>query len=672
MITKADELPVSHEPIVTKPSIRIFLLIVLGILVVWLGIKGWRIGRAGQSLLAQQAVAESLMAEGITSIDPAAADELVRTIRQDVVTLRQETAVFMPLTPYLGWLPKVGPLVVAGPQLMEMADAGTETAVYAYEGLKPALIVLQDEAQNGSLLPQLVNILANARPNLALTQQSFQRVVAARNQISNEDQLPQQIQSAFHLFDEWLPLAQDGLVVAPLIPNILGHDGQRSYLLLAQNEDELRATGGFISGIGLLTLDNGDILSLDFQDASTFDLDSLRTNSAAYGYPPQPLQELMGSDYLLLRDANYWPDFPVTAQKVLELYQIVHPETHLDGVIAIDQQFIAMLVEATGPITVADSATVITGENTVDSFRNAFNIKEGQSKAEWFENRKTFLATFSAAILHQIETEPASLDMVTLAQNMYEAMNSRHLQLFMKDVAVTAVLTQLDWDGRLENPTGQDFLLVLDTNMGFNKTNLYINRSIEYEVDLTDISQPVAHLEITYQHKGPANEAACLQWVPYDNAPTYLEVADQCYFNFLRVYVPPSSELNWATQYLIPGEMRVTGEPWTRSGQAIQEFADFITFTNFVMVPRTQTIATDMAYQLPRTILRQEAGLQTYQLWLRKQAGTGLEPVTVIITLPQGAELQNSSAPYPPRVDGRKLTFTLELTEDTLISLTYQ
>ena len=99
MTTKANELPTTETPLLTKSRVRILLLIALALLLVWLGVKGWRIGRAVQSLLAQQAAAESLMAEGITGIDPAQAEEMVQTIRQNVVTLRQETAVVMPLTP---------------------------------------------------------------------------------------------------------------------------------------------------------------------------------------------------------------------------------------------------------------------------------------------------------------------------------------------------------------------------------------------------------------------------------------------------------------------------------------------------------------------------------------------------------------------------------------------
>ncbi|MBK8901341.1 MAG: DUF4012 domain-containing protein [Anaerolineaceae bacterium] len=672
MTTKANKLPATESTLFTWARVRIGLLVGLALLILWLGVKGWRIGRAVQSLLAQQAAAETLMAEGISGIDPTQADQMVHTIRQDVVTLRDETAVFMPLTRYLGWLPKVGPLTIAAPHLMEMADAGTETAVHAYEGLKPALSVMQSDTNSGSPLPQLVNVLAEARPKLALAQQSFQRVVTARQQINNVDQFPERVQTAFVMFDEWLPLAQDGLVMVQVLPNILGHEAPRSYLLLAQNEDEIRATGGFISGVGLLTLDNGDILSLDFQDASTFDLESLAANSAAYDYPPQPLQDLMGADYLLLRDANYWPDFPFTAQKAIELYQIGQPDIPIDGVIAIDQQFIAMLVEATGPIPVAGSDTVITGANAVQSFRDAFNIKEGQTNAEWFQNRKAFLSTFSAAIRQKIETDPAALDMVTLARNMFAALNERHLQLYMHDPEVTAVLTELDWDGRLENPVGQDFLLVLDTNMGFNKTNLHIDRTFVYEVDLST-SHPQAHLSIKYHHNGPESEDPCFQHVYYNDAPTYQEVADQCYFNYLRVYSPQNSELQWMTEHNIPGEVTITGNSWERSGQAQIEFADFTTFTNFLMVPRNETLTTEIAYSLPETaVQRQDDNQQTYQLWLRKQAGMEPESVSVTLILPEGAVLLESQAPQDPIVNGRTVTFTFDLLEDSLISLTFE
>ena len=50
---------------------------------------------------------------------------------------------------------------------------------------------------------------------------------------------------------------RDGLELAQALPSLLGADKPAEYLLLAQNPDELRATGGFIGAVGVLTLDQG-------------------------------------------------------------------------------------------------------------------------------------------------------------------------------------------------------------------------------------------------------------------------------------------------------------------------------------------------------------------------------------------------------------------------------
>jgi hypothetical protein len=470
-------------------------LLLIGLaLLLWLGLKGWRMGRAINSLLAQRETAELLMADGLTNIDPDKAEDLVLTVRRDFVVLRDETAFVHPLLPHLGWIPQAGPLLVSSPQLLEMTDAGTETAVHAITALKPILLLLQSDQAGAASLPQLVHALDKARPGLAQASQSFERVAHARADIENLDQFPQQIQSLFALADEWLPIGQDSLTVVQILPDILGVNGRRQYLLLAQNEDEIRATGGFISGLGLLTVEDGDIHELTFQDASTFDNVNLRDNSASYNFPPKPLYELMKLDYFLMRDANYWPDFPYSAQAAIDLYLKVAPETQIDGVIAIDQEFMSLLVAATGPVTIPQTGQTITAQNTVESFRSAFNIQEGQTVAEWIGNRKAFLTTFASAILTKVQSDFGSVDPIVFTQNIHAALASRHLQLYMLDANEQATLDALNWDGRLEDPSGQDFLLVLDTNMGFNKTNMHVARSITYDVALAAAGTAVADL----------------------------------------------------------------------------------------------------------------------------------------------------------------------------------
>ncbi|WP_420644284.1 DUF4012 domain-containing protein [Candidatus Leptofilum sp.] len=651
----------------------VFLLLGIALLL-WLGLKTWRIGRAAQSLLAQQTAAETLLANGFTNIDPDEAEAMVRTVRADFVVVRDETAFLMPLMPRLGWVPEVGPLLVAAPQLMEMGDAGTETAVHAITSLKPLLSVLQSES-SGNQLPQLITALSDARPGLAEAAVSLDRVAAAYAQIENIDQFPDRLQPLFAQSDEWLPIVQDSLAVVQILPEIMGANGRRTYLLLAQNEDELRATGGYISGVGALTLENGDILDLTFQNADQFDLQFFLENSALYDSPPQPLYDIMGSHYLLLRDANYWPDFPYSAQQAIDLYQRVEPTPSIDGVIAIDQEFIRLLVAATGPITVPDTGQVINAGNTIQSFRDSFNIKEGQSVNEWFRNRKAFLTTFSAAILEKVQGNFGAVDPVAFIKNMHQALDSRHLQLYMVDTQETAVLNQLNWDGRLENPTAQDFLLVLDSNMGFNKTNMHVQRGINYQVSLRADGTAQAVLTVDYSHTNPpASGDGCVQEISYENAPTYQEIADRCYFNYLRVYAPQGTALNDATTHSIPAGILLGELAWEKPTSAMQEFADFMTFSNFLMVPRGESLTTQFSYDLPADVVQQQDGRTVYQLWLHKQAGTPDQPYTVIVELPAGSTAVQVTASGETNIvtNENHVQITLDLQKDTLITVAFE
>ena len=48
---------------------------------------------------------------------------------------------------------------------------------------------------------------------------------------------------------------------------LLAGDGERTYLILAQNSDELRATGGFISATGVIRFREGALVDMKFADS---------------------------------------------------------------------------------------------------------------------------------------------------------------------------------------------------------------------------------------------------------------------------------------------------------------------------------------------------------------------------------------------------------------------
>ncbi len=648
-----------------RPARYLFLAAIL-LLLFWLGLKGWRIARAAQSLLARQAQAETLLADGLTGLDPDAAEALVLGVRRDVVTLRDETAVFMPLTPYLTWLPQIGPLMPAAPALMTMADAGTETAVYTLRGLKPALILLQTNQPGPNLLPDLLPILNNAAPDLDAANRSLGKVAAARAQIPDTDRLPAPLPAFIGMMDEWLPLAQNGLALAPHLPAILGADAPRRYLVIAQNADELRPTGGFISGAVLVTVADGRIANLAFLDANYVDAwsDDKRSLRKPYPPPPAPLQTFMGLEMFLFRDANFWPDFPTSAEKISELYSYGQDAPPPDGVIAVDQQFLQLLVQATGPVAIPDAAELLNSANVIATLRQAWAIQDDEAVQDWVFSRKDFIGVFAAAIQAKIETDFAEVDTALLAKNMLRALETKHLQIYLRQPAAALALNRLGWDGRLPTNLQGDFLMAVDANLGYTKANSLITQRIAYAVQIQADGTAQARTTVTYQHAGAATAEPCNQDIRYDRetAVDYATLVNRCYWPYLRIYAPPGSQLTDASRHQVPAEAVLNRQNWDSAAQNVNDLAGFAVFATYLMVPRGQRVESYAAYQLPPII--QTNGGSVYRLTLFKQAGTPPQPVSIAITLPPQAVFGTISPP-PTRIEGDTAVFEFALEKDT-------
>ncbi len=214
--------------------------------------------------------------------------------------------------------------------------------------------------------------------------------------------------------------------------------------------------------------------------------------------------------------------------------------------------------------------------------------------------------------------------------------------------------------------------MVVDTSMGYNKANIYIDRQLAYNITLEG-ENPQTHLRISYNHNGPYSDEKCDQdtFDDYAVAQEYLEIADQCYFNYLRVYVPDGSQLLDSTRQTLTGEELITGKVWDDTAQTIQEFNGFTTFTNFIVVPRGQSRDYELTYLLPANVVQSNDALYSYRLTLLKQAGTGAQTTTVTVSLPAGADFI-SAAPQPTAVTGNDVTFDLLLDSDQLIEVNYR
>jgi hypothetical protein len=227
--------------------------------------------------------------------------------------------------------------------------------------------------------------------------------------------------------------------------------------------------------------------------------------------------------------------------------------------------------------------------------------------SDWWLKRKDFMGELVKAALAKVQAG-GDLDMVALARTLYASLDQRHLQVAVDDPTLSDVLAARGWDGGVRPPSGSDFLLVVDSNVGFNKANLLVKEAFGYEVEPGEGGLQ-ATLTVTYTHTAPADPAlVCDRLAGY--GPTYEDLARRCYWDYVRVYAPGGSELISSE-----GLASIATEPGER---------DTTTFTgDFVLRPgESHTVV--LRYRLPATV-----SAQPYRLFARKQAGTPGWPLTV-------------------------------------------
>jgi hypothetical protein len=660
-----------NNPRASQIAIFFFLTGIL-LLISWLGWKAWRLYQTTNSLLARQAEIEELTGAGWREIDPQSAEAFVMGIRGDVVALEQDTSFLMPVLPYLAPLPKIGPLAAAAPHLLQMADAGTEAAAYGFRALKPAIQEMQTADSEAPVLPIILQATAEGRSDLAKATLALDRLAEAREQITDLEPLPWRVRTFLEKGDEWLSIGQKYSRLSLVLPELAGFNGPRRYLIMAQNEDELRPTGGFISGAGYLEIEDGKIMDLEFVDANivdAWDVPGMVGGSLVkpYDTPPAPLQEFMLLDLFLFRDANFWPDFAISGQKAMDLYAYGRDISPLDGAIGIDQQFLQNLLDGLGSVSLPDTGEQINSQNIITSLQEAWTLQEGVTE------RKAFLGPFALAIQNRIQAGFNDIDPLYLAHQLNQSLEQKDLQIYSRDPETEAILAANNWDGRLSDPDTGDVLMIVDTSMGYNKANLLVDRSATYDVNLAADGDNEAVLTVKHTHRGEASDEVCWQGVfdEYVSQAPYTALTEKCYWNYLRIYVPEGSVLLEGPQHLIPGETWFGGYDIQRETETLSEIPGFTTFASWMLLPMGGEISSQFRYNLPGSVNRENGGASEYNLQILKQAGARPHHMQVSVTIPAGKTIIDTS-PNPTAVEEDTYFFALELDSDRTISLTYQ
>lgn len=641
-------------------------LIYLGCLMVvltlgWLGLKAQRIYTSYRITGRHLATLEALLAADpavALDPDPALLVESARGAAAGFEALYQEAQPFVPLMPYLGWVSRYGgDLQIAPRLLLTGRDLGRAGLILA-DSLAAAFEPPSDPGQE-TRLSRLVLSLAQAKADLEQTERLLRRDQLLMAEVDSQ-RLSPALARWVNQLRQYLPQVVSGLAVAKELPGLLGADSPRTYLILTQNSDELRPTGGYINTAGHVVFDQGKLVEFVMRDS--YAVDHL---SKDYPYPPYPLYQYMAADYWVLRDAGWSPDFPTAARTAMRLYQLGQGVSS-EGVIAFDQQALPYLLRALEPVQVEGDP--VTGDNVIQLMRQHWGPKRGEELNQaWWLQRKSFMLALAETLRQKFEQEPQAVNLPILGRSLAQALDEKHVLLYLEEPFWADFLHKKNWAGSLQ-PASGDYLMVVEANLGFNKANALVEQQVNYQVSLAKDGSAQARANLVYHHSAQKRVDLCQPETRYD--PVYEQNMERCYWDYLRLIVPAQAHLLRGPNVVVGGQHLLRGQATT--GQIDMEALpeDKLSWGQLFLLAPQQTISLDFIYTLPPGTAHWVEDHWEYNLYLQKQPGVLASTTAVTVTLPEGSHFLGSQL-TPLRQQGTEITYQVDLKTDQEIQILY-
>ncbi len=305
--------------------------------------------------------------------------------------------------------------------------------------------------------------------------------------------------------------ATTAIQFATVYPLLAPPGETRTYLVLFQNSMELRPTGGFIGSVGKIIIENGALKEFIIEDVYTYD-GQLKGHVA----PPDPIRTILQQEHWYLRDSNWDPDFEASARRAAWFFE-KSGGGQVDGVIAITLPLVQDLLDLVGPITIAELPTPITRDNV-------FRIVHHTVEDEFFPGstkKKDLLGAVSRAVLEELQAKP--LNYLAFSSIITRSFHNKTIQLVSLYPQAQEYLEAYGWSGRMKFSKDQDFLFLIEANLGVNKANHNIKRSI------------TKHIMIEGEYM--LSEDTLL----FTNEQS--TIVDGNYTNYLRIYYPKDTEI---------------------------------------------------------------------------------------------------------------------------------
>lgn len=592
-----------------------------------------------QQALRELTVAQATFAESDFSATQkhfASAADLLQTARAEFRGALASNDVVAHYIDVTGTVRSGDHLLATGQSLIEAGSAMST----GMELLLTAQVLPSEEGDSAARLP-LVTALEQALVSFEKAHAALVDAEASLGRVTTLA-LPSEIKAHVIALQKSVPAVRvmlgDFLDQSHVLLSILGVSEDRQYLILFQNNHEIRPTGGFIGSLALVNVRRGVVEDIDVQ--TVYDGDGQLKEFIA---PPDALLPI--TDRWFLRDANWFVNYPTSAAKVIDFFEKEGGPT-VDGVIALTPEVIKGLLKMTGPITMPDYNVVIDENSFVPLTQDLVTYSYDRE----VNKPKQFLADLTPALLNRVFTEKSNpLGVLSLLSDMA---NEKQLLVYFKDDEEHSRIARQGWDGSLP-VDAPHFLNVVNANIGGHKSDQFMSQEIDYRLHILDDGTTEALVTLRRTHHGPT-ERLDLPYPPNDN-PAYKDNVI-----YQRVFVPRGAELIEATGFTPFADVPHHDQPpfggevipdpdvaeWQRlqttqpDGTIVGEEGGYTYFANWIITKPGATSISLYRYRLPAQPL--PGGLtaaESVMAYVAKQPGDTRSDIRVEIRLPKKIRL---------------------------------
>lgn len=330
-------------------------------------------------------------------------------------------------------------------------------------------------------------------------------------------------------------LTSEAKPLLEVAPWFLGTESPRRYLLIFQNDGELRPTGGFMTAYAILEVNKGKIKPILSEDIYALDAKfkpEKKAPEALIKYVPLPY----GKDSRWrLRDMNLSPDFSLSMQEFIPNFQKASG-LGFDGVVAVDTKVLVRLLQVLGTVGVPEWGNFSSKpDNRCDGCPQVvYELERLISKPAIGARaaRKAVIGPLMHSILANAMGSPKE-KMPGLFEAVFSSLLEKHILFYFPGEKTQKAVESFNIAGRVKDYEGDYFFLV-DSSFSGAKSNFFIRQQVEQKIEIGKSGKVLKTVTVEYKNPSPPSNCDLEKGELCLNAP---------YRNWFRLYVPKGARL---------------------------------------------------------------------------------------------------------------------------------